>query len=342
MPRRLLDDSPRHAGYSAINDNPSELDQKTIEEAAAAMQNRLPGRSRKAKGRFRRQQRGARGDEWRGRLTSCCEASSYDLERLTTRLKVERSALHPSESGKLYSMRWRVKAHFDVLHLHGYVNAPKTLAKASSLRLPPMSATSQTVQSDVQGTPSHDLVGYNTYDTEVSDTETKGVPAQMGGMDAGGPTAQDYISEDETVDIFLFAFGPVVFWGFTDEQEERDLLSDLRSFVDGSFHDVKAAEDAMEEMEFTYRETTRIVNDLIELTTFKSGEKLSVSSAIAQSCHLSVHEWRLSQTIERNNHIPRELADTGMIHMSGDDISKEIGRLFVERNLINLEPELLE
>jgi len=340
MPRRLLDDSPHHAGYSTINDNPSELEQKTIEEAAAAMQNRLPGRSRKAKGRFRRQQRGIKGDEWRGRLSSYCEASSYDLEKLTKRLKEERSLQFPSESGKLYAMRWRVKAHFDVLHLHGIV-IPK-FAKSSSLRvMPAVPVTPKNVaEKEVN---QMDLVGYQTYDTEVSDVEGKGLSALQGAMtDGGGQVQQDYASEDDTVDIFLFAFGPVIFWGFQDQEEELALLSDLRAFVDGAFHDLSAAEDAMEEMEFTYSETTRIVNDLIELTTSKSGEKLSVSCAIAQSCHLSVHEWRLSRTIERNSHIPKELAETGMIHMSGDDISKEMGRLFVERNLINLEPELLE
>jgi uncharacterized Rmd1/YagE family protein len=176
--------------------------------------------------------------------------------------------------------------------------------------------------------------GYLTYDTEMSDGERERMMSNL-------RSPQD-VSEEETLDIFLFGFGPVVFWGFNDEREELDILKDLENFVDGTKHDEKAADDAMEEMEFTYRELSHVVNDIIELSGHKSGEKLAVSSAIAQSCHLSVHEWRLGQTISRNSRIPKELAETGMIHMSGDQISREIGRLFVERNLINLEPELLE
>jgi uncharacterized Rmd1/YagE family protein len=365
MPRRgLLEEmSPKHTNYATITDFPAELDEKTLEEAAAAMRDRLPGRSRKAKGRFRRQQRGEKGDQWRGRLSSYCEASSYDLEKLTGRLKDERN--QPTQSTRLYSRRWRVKAHFDVLHLHGYADNKihASLTKSASYRgnsfpipsnldLPSATANIFDQQAasialergpsvaSAPATVSQDAPGYQTYDTEVSDGEIGkgGLAVNTVGLNPDLTTI-----EDDTVDIFLFAFGPVVFWGFNDPLEEQGILSDLREFVDGQFHDAKASDDAMEEMEFTYRDTAnRIINDLIELTTFKSGEKLSISSAIAQSCHLSIHEWRLWQTINRNNHIPKELADTGMINMTADEISKEVGRLFVERNLINLEPELLE
>ena len=339
MPRGLLEDgSPRHGGYSAINNNDvggvPPIDQRTIEEAAAATRERLPGRSRKAKGRFRRTQRGQKGDEWRGRLSAYCEASSYSLEKVTSKLKEEQSQLNSLRS-KLYSTRWRVKAHFDALHLRATpFKAMPILSKASSLRnMAPGSASAPESQHQ---TPTHDPTGYHTYDTEVSDGEGKG---QTGAQDTG--QVPDALEED-TIDIFVFAFGPVVFWGFNDEQDERETLRELREFMDGTFHDVKAADDASEELDYTYRDVSRIINDIVELATFKSGEKLSVSFAIAQSCHLSVHEWRLGQTINRNNHIPRELAETGIIQMSNDEISKEIGRLFVERNLINLEPELLE
>lgn len=163
--------------------------------------------------------------------------------------------------------------------------------------------------------------------------------------------------------MFLFGFGPVVFWGFANEQQERDVLKDLIDFVDGEWHDPVAAESAREEMEFvkwrsgnTTEETQfaiglGVINDLIELTAQNSGgtsrskpaaEKLSISSAIAQSCHLSIYESRLSDTISRYSHIPKKLAEEGKIDMTGDEISREIGRLFVERNLINLEPELLD
>jgi uncharacterized Rmd1/YagE family protein len=336
MPRRIFDDaSPKHVNYSTMKnseDLPESLEKKTLEEAAASMRNRLPGRSRKAKGRYRRQQRGERGDAFRGRLSCYCEANSYDLENLTSRLK-EKHHVNGSPS-RLYSNRWRVKAFFDVLHLHGLADKSSALMRFNSFR--GIQSSGEPLQNNLMTE-----TGYHTYDTEMSDGEKgNGISRlESGGLDLFG---QDVLLEDDTVDIFLFSFGPVVFWGFNDAQEERAILRDLNNFVDGAFHDLKAAEDATEEMEFAYSDQNKIVNDLMELTTVKSGEKLAISSAVAQSCHLSVHEWRLMKTIERNNHIPKQLAETGLIDMNGDEISREIGRLFVERNLINLEPELLD
>ena len=133
-----------------------------------------------------------------------------------------------------------------------------------------------------------------------------------------------------------------MFWGVYDENKEIEVLRDFEPFVDGNKFDEEAANNAQEEMEFTYGDSNVVTNDLVVLKTLKTTEKLAVSSAVAQSCKLSVHEWRLQQTINRNNHIPSQLAEQGFIDMKAGEISREIGKLFVEKNLINLEPSLLE
>lgn len=51
---------------------------------------------------------------------------------------------------------------------------------------------------------------------------------------------------------------------------------------------------------------------------------------MAQSSKLDVFEERVEETIQKTKHIPLELAETGSINYSQKDISKLIGRLFIE------------
>ena len=81
-------------------------------------------------------------------------------------------------------------------------------------------------------------------------------------------------------------------------------------------------------------------HDHVELASNDVGERLAVSFAFAQSSLLSLYEWRLEQTITRNEGIPQTLATTGKIEMKKVDISKEIGRLFMERYSINLDSDI--
>jgi uncharacterized Rmd1/YagE family protein len=254
-------------------------------------------------------------------------ASSLDLGRLAGRLEAARSRGKTSFSGppSLLSTPWKAKAHFDALHL-----AASRLTRVESARH--------------SKSEEHAEQTWRLYDTEVSEGDGPFGAQQSDGGEDNPETDVMMHKEDlaSVLDVFLFSFGAVVFWGFNSEQDERAFLSELSEFVDGPRHHVSAAESAMEEMEFTYGEHSRVRQDIVELTTSTSGEKLAASMAIAQSCLLSVHEWRLGQTISRNEHIPSELAGTGAINMSSGDIAREIGRLFVERNLINLEPILLD
>jgi len=317
MTTRLMFGSAEHKNYSALPqvdrlvvDRHAASDQRrtTLDEAAAALRERLPGRSRKAKGRFRRQQREVKLEEWRGRLSVYSEASSLDLTKLAGRLDVVRikDTFSTSPFPGLMNTKWKAKAHFDALHLSAArEKRPDEEWKA---------------------------------ETEISEGEGLGAQQSDGGEDFARHEHDEDLAS--VLDVFLLSFGAVVFWNFASEANERAFMLELAEFADGPRHDVRAAEEAMEEMEFMYGDQSRVRQDIVELTTTSSGEKLAASMAIAQSCLLSVHEWRLSQTIARNEHIPIELARTGSIQMSGHDVSCEIGRLFLERNAINLEPVL--
>jgi uncharacterized Rmd1/YagE family protein len=73
-----------------------------------------------------------------------------------------------------------------------------------------------------------------------------------------------------------------------------------------------------------------IVNDAITLSSNLASEKLAISFAMAQSAKLDVFEERVEETIQQTKHIPQNLATTGSIQYSQGDISKLIGRLFIE------------
>ena len=85
-----------------------------------------------------------------------------------------------------------------------------------------------------------------------------------------------------------------------------------------------------------------IVRDEITLKTADPVEKLSISFAFAQSLALSVHEDRVDEYIESMRHYPHQLASTGTTGLTQKQLSMEIGRLFIERNQVNLHLDILD
>lgn len=144
-------------------------------------------------------------------------------------------------------------------------------------------------------------------------------------------------------EVHIFSFGAVVFWNFfNDKQEEKWMDKHILCRLDlcGSLHNASAAENASDEIAFVYGETSSFKWDVVSLSTKESGEKLAVSFALAKSSLLSIYEWRLQRTIDRNSHIPEELATNGSIHMTREEISKEVGRIFLVKHGINLDSSL--
>lgn len=137
-------------------------------------------------------------------------------------------------------------------------------------------------------------------------------------------------------DIFYFPYGVVMFWGFNDE-EEKNLLSSIRKFEKESLADIE-----IDEFSFIYGDKMKIEEDEIILQKKDSLTKLAISYAIAQSIKLTVFEQTISRTIEHSKHLPRELALRGKIPLSRRETSRKMGEIFLERNYINLNTEILD
>lgn len=146
---------------------------------------------------------------------------------------------------------------------------------------------------------------------------------------------------DKQPDLFIFEYGVVVMWGFT-EREEKAFLNDLEKF-----EKEKLAEEDVQLEQFNYYITQsyqpRIYNDFI---TLRDGSnymiKLSISHAIAQSVKISLFEELVDNTIEDTQDIPQQIASSGKVSMGKEDIMKSIGELFILRININLHGSVLD
>lgn len=145
-------------------------------------------------------------------------------------------------------------------------------------------------------------------------------------------------------EMFVFSYGVVVFWNFT-ERQEKDILGDLtfaESEKGGSLvtRPFDPNDYETEEFHFEYSSEIkhpRIFNDMITLLPRSDHMvKLGISHAVAQSTKLCSFEERMSQTMQEALPVPKTMATTGNLNMGRDDIVKILGRLFKSRVDINL------
>jgi uncharacterized Rmd1/YagE family protein len=176
-------------------------------------------------------------------------------------------------------------------------------------------------------------------------------------------------------EMFVFSYGVVVFWNFT-EHQEKDVLADLTfartdragitvtsadagtGALTGTADDkarnltptaqgqslltrpLDIADYETEEFHFEYSADVarpRVFNDMITLLPRSDHMvKLTISHAIAQSTKLCFFEERMSITMLDAQHVPRTLALTGELNMTRAEIVKIQGRLFESRVQINL------
>lgn len=142
-------------------------------------------------------------------------------------------------------------------------------------------------------------------------------------------------------DLFIFEYGVIVMWGYT-AKEEESFLVDLARFECEKL----SAEDVQAE-NFNYYITKsyqpRIYNDFITLRDDKNYMlKLSISHGLAQSVKISLFEELVDNTIEDTQDIPQQIAQTGSVEMSRQEIMKSIGELFILRININLHGSVLD
>lgn len=147
-------------------------------------------------------------------------------------------------------------------------------------------------------------------------------------------------------EMFVFSYGVVVFWNFT-EKQEKDVLADL-SFsaspttgipLSLASHPLDAEDFETEEFHFEYSTEIarpRVYNDMITLRSGDHMIKLSISHAIAQSTKLSFFEENMSREMAEAKDVPRRLALTGHLGMKREEVFRIMGRLFKSRVEVNL------
>ncbi len=137
--------------------------------------------------------------------------------------------------------------------------------------------------------------------------------------------------------VFYFSYGCVVFWDVEDE-EINTILKKLKNFEED--HLQKANSDAyfiVKGNSIKIYQNEICLNDAAGVM-----ERLAISYALAQSMKLAVFEERVEQTIKKTEHIPKSLANSGKITLSGREIAKKMGKLFLERSSINLHSDILD
>jgi len=137
--------------------------------------------------------------------------------------------------------------------------------------------------------------------------------------------------------IFFFSYGCVVFWELS-EDNINQILKKLKQFEEDSLTRYN-----LEIYELVFGSTTKIYQNEIRLSDDAGMmERLAISIALAQSMKLVVFEERVEHTIKKTEYIPMSLAKTGRIDLSGKEIAQKIGKLFLERNSINLHSDILD
>jgi uncharacterized Rmd1/YagE family protein len=158
-----------------------------------------------------------------------------------------------------------------------------------------------------------------------------------------GPSALSF------AEMFVFGYGVVVFWNFT-ERQEKDILADLtfaqnETGISLVTRPQEAEDFETEEFHFEYNPhiaRPRIFNDMITLRSGDHMVKLAMSHALAQSTKLSLFEEGMERTMHEAQYVPRRLALTGRLGMKREEVVKILGRLFQSRVDVNLSSNILD
>ncbi|KAK4870230.1 hypothetical protein LT330_005284 [Penicillium expansum] len=153
-------------------------------------------------------------------------------------------------------------------------------------------------------------------------------------------------------EMFVFSYGVVVFWNFT-ERQEKDLLADL-AFATSSATGIPTPlatmpldEEDFETEEFHFEYSTeisrpRVYNDMITLRSGDHMIKLAISHGISQSTKLCFFEEVMARQMADAKDVPRRLAVSGELGMKREEVFRILGRLFKSRVEVNLSSNMLD
>lgn len=147
-------------------------------------------------------------------------------------------------------------------------------------------------------------------------------------------------------ELFVFSYGVVVFWNFS-ERQEKDVLADLTFSSLGttgpplSLATQPLSGEDFETEEFHFEYSTdisrpRVFNDMITLRSGDHMIKLGISHGISQSTKLCFFEEAMAKQMVEAKDIPRRLAVTGKLGLKREEVFQILGRLFKSRVEVNL------
>ncbi len=137
-------------------------------------------------------------------------------------------------------------------------------------------------------------------------------------------------------EIFYFAYGAVVMWGLTKEQEE-EILSELHQF---ERNPLQRCESEMSR--YSFGDTAKILKDDIVLPANNVLTKFAFSHGLAQSVKLAAFENLIERRIAHSKYVPLSMAQKGRIPMSRKKLAKMMGEIILDRNSINLHTDILD
>jgi uncharacterized Rmd1/YagE family protein len=138
-------------------------------------------------------------------------------------------------------------------------------------------------------------------------------------------------------DVFVFDYGVLVFWRLAVGEREA-FLAKVAPFAKSALKNTLDDEFTFE----TGSEKSFIKNDHIHLQDDEILTRLAVSHGIAQSTKLAQFENRIQQTINDTVYIPENIARTGSAQLSGKELSRLRGRLYITKSDVMLNYDLLD
>eukprot|EP01064_Diplonema_japonicum_P010183 TRINITY_DN17512_c0_g1_i1.p1 TRINITY_DN17512_c0_g1~~TRINITY_DN17512_c0_g1_i1.p1 ORF type:complete len:434 (+),score=54.35 TRINITY_DN17512_c0_g1_i1:85-1386(+) len=169
---------------------------------------------------------------------------------------------------------------------------------------------------------------------------------------------------DTDIDIFFFAYGVAAYWGPNELDLWEVVISVSAADSQGIFpsydrehctwsynkHSEYPVTTSASESEYRPRNKQREANvrhsyldrDHFYLSSAEADLKLAYSFAIAQSEKLSHFESSIDEQITATSKYPEELATTGEVHLTGKEIARTKGQLFLHRMNIILHTDLLD
>lgn len=144
-------------------------------------------------------------------------------------------------------------------------------------------------------------------------------------------------------DAFFFSYGAAVLWGVSKEAGLKMLREVVQTYEEHYIHDrIHDNEFETDEFTFSYGDTAKVLEDEITLPNPDVLTKLAFSHGISQSVKLGTFETRMRKTFNSSKQIPEDLAARGKIPLSRREIRRKMGELFIERNSINLNMDVLD